>query len=168
MPNPGLPNNTHAASGPYPGYGLQAPSMPHSSSHSGMSGATQIPAGRQRTQNESDDEGHPESHDGDVRAKGPPSRSYSSGGSRTGRSSRRQTVAPPVREPQLPTFPCRHPECIALVTSDVSARLGGFCSNTHMWMAIHDGIATQCSRCKQRVCLEGWKYCSAECANRRH
>ena len=81
----------------------------------------------------SDAEGYPENHDGDVRAKGPPSRSFFSGGSKTRGSSRRQTVELPVRESQLPTYPCRFPGCTASVRSDVAARLGGFCCDTHMW-----------------------------------
>ncbi|KAH9169656.1 hypothetical protein EDB89DRAFT_1983538 [Lactarius sanguifluus] len=66
----------------------------------------------------------------------------------------------------LPTsFPCRFPGCLALVTSDVVARLGGFCSNSHMQLAIHNGLAIRCPRCQQRVCPEGLKYCSRQCAN---
>lgn len=135
---------------------------------------------------------YPARRDGDGRAKSPPSRPFFAGTLRMTRSSqeqtperqvresrlarffsavfrmpfRRQTVQQhTVREPQLPTFPCRYPECLASVRGDVAARLGGFCGDTHMWMAIHEGIATHCPRCQQRVCPEGKNFCSAQCAN---
>ena len=48
---------------------------------------------------------------------------------------RQQTVQQQytVREPHMPMFPCRYPECLASVRGDAAARLGGFCSDTHMW-----------------------------------
>jgi hypothetical protein len=132
--------------------------------------------------------------DGNVRVKSPPSRPFFAGSLRMTRPSQQQTPARQaresrlarfflavfrmprpfrrqtvqqhtVREPQLPTSPCRYPECPTPVGGDLPARLGGFCCDTHMWMAIHEGIATHCSRCQQRVCPEGRNFCSAQCAN---
>jgi hypothetical protein len=47
MPAPGLPHDTHVAPGPYLSYAPQAPSISQSRSHSGISGASQIPTDRQ-------------------------------------------------------------------------------------------------------------------------
>ncbi|KAH9021555.1 hypothetical protein EDB85DRAFT_2278409 [Lactarius pseudohatsudake] len=63
-------------------------------------------------------------------------------------------------EPQNATSPCRLPECAYLITVAVAARLGGFCSDSHMWTAINWGIATLCPRCKGRACPEGRALCS--------
>jgi hypothetical protein len=67
---------------------------------------------------------------------------------------------------QAPIFPCRLPGCQVPIPSDIATRHGGFCCDTHMWMAVHNGIATQCPRC-QRVCPEGQRFCGASCANGR-
>ncbi|KAH8979755.1 hypothetical protein EDB92DRAFT_1902972 [Lactarius akahatsu] len=158
----------HVASRQSPNYHLEAPDTPYSLSHSGVSGATQtwIPPAPPRNQDDSSDE---EIYEDDeafrntgLLAKSPPSRSFFS---RTKRPSRKQTLEYPVREPKLDTYPCRFPKCPASVKSDVAARLGGFCCDTHMLLAIHNGIAMRCSRCQQRVCPEGSKYCSGQCAN---
>jgi len=155
---------------PSPSYYSREPDATHVLSHSVVSGAAQISPARQRNQDDSDDEDDsvcPAMHNGDsLLAKSPPNLPFFSGGFKLPRLSRKQTLEHPVREPELPTFPCRHPECPASVRSDVAARLGGFCCDNHMWMAIHNGIATKCPRC-QRVCPEGSKYCSARCANGR-
>jgi len=67
---------------------------------------------------------------------------------------------------QLPTSRCRYHGCHAPVGGDVAVRLGGFCSDAHMSLAIHNGTATQCHRSHcQRVCPVGSEYCSAPCAN---
>ncbi|KAH9005404.1 hypothetical protein EDB86DRAFT_1441050 [Lactarius hatsudake] len=145
-----------------------APDTPYSHSHSGVSGATQtwISPTPPRNQDDSSDE---EIYEDDeafrnagLLAKSPPSRSFFS---RTKRPSRKQTLEYPVREPKLDIYPCRYPGCPAPVRSDVAARLGGFCCDTQMLLAIHNGIAMRCSRCQQRVCPEGSKYCSGQCAN---
>ncbi|KAH9053044.1 hypothetical protein EDB87DRAFT_1654922 [Lactarius vividus] len=151
-----------------PGYHLEAPDIPYSLSHSGVSGATQTwtPPAHQRNQDDSSDEEIYEEDEAfrnaGLLSKSPPSRSFFT---RTTRPSRKQTLEHPVREPKLDTYPCRFPQCPAAVKSDVAARLGGFCCDTHMLLAIHNGIAMRCSRCKQRVCPEGSKYCSGQCAN---
>jgi len=80
-------------------------------------------------------------------------------------SRRTHTPEHTVREPRLAAFRCRYPGCTDSVRSDEAARLGGFCGDTHMWRAIYEGIAQQCPRCLQRVCPEGWNFCSAWCAN---
>ncbi len=79
-----------------------------------------------------DDRGYPVKHDGDVLAKSPPSHPFFSGVFRMPRPFRNQTLEHPVQEHQLATFPCRLPRCPASVRSDVAARLGGFCCDTHM------------------------------------
>ncbi|KAH9021554.1 hypothetical protein EDB85DRAFT_2000024 [Lactarius pseudohatsudake] len=74
----------------------------------------------------------------------------------------------PKPEPEPATFRCRLPQCQAEITGHVAARLSGFCSHTHMQLAIHMRMAKQCSRCGLRACPEGQAFCSAEeCANRR-
>ncbi|KAI9452875.1 hypothetical protein BJY52DRAFT_891451 [Lactarius psammicola] len=69
--------------------------------------------------------------------------------------------------PQNSTSRCRLPDCQASITDAVAARLGGFCCDSHMWIAIHSGIASLCPECKRRACPEGQTFCSAECAKGR-
>ncbi|KAH9025118.1 hypothetical protein EDB85DRAFT_1984976 [Lactarius pseudohatsudake] len=150
----------------YPGYHHpQAPDIPYSLPHSGVSGAAHTWIPHMRNQDDSSDE---ESYvddegprDGGMLAKSPPTPSIYS---KTTPAPREQAQTYSVLDPQLDTYDCRYPGCTALVRSDEAARLGGFCCDTHMLMAIHNGIAIRCSGCQQRVCPEGTKYCSGQCA----
>jgi hypothetical protein len=75
----------------------------------------------------------PAMQDGDGLAWSPPNLPFSGGGFKWPRPSRKQERT--VRESHLPvpTIRCRYPGCQASVRSDVAARLGGFCCDTHMW-----------------------------------
>ncbi|KAH9005400.1 hypothetical protein EDB86DRAFT_1440804 [Lactarius hatsudake] len=169
-----------------PGYHhQQAPDIPYSLPHSGVSGAapTWIPHTRNRAcaptayhpslpngdvngveDDSSDEEIYVDDEarrDGGMLAKSPPTPSIYS---KTTPPPSEQAQTYSVLDPQLDTYDCRYPGCTAPVRSDEAARLGGFCCDTHMLMAIHNGIAIRCSRCQQRVCPEGTKYCSGQCA----
>ncbi|KAI9443914.1 hypothetical protein H4582DRAFT_1917721 [Lactarius indigo] len=120
----------------YQGYHPEASDIPYSLPHSGVSGATQTWAPASAHQRNQDDSSDEEIYEDDeafrsdgLLAKSPPSRSFFS---RTARPSRKQTLEHPVRDPKLDSYPCRYPGCPALVRSDVAARLGGFCCDTHM------------------------------------
>ncbi|KAF8267024.1 hypothetical protein EI94DRAFT_1731557 [Lactarius quietus] len=157
---------------PSPNYSSREPVTPHLQSYSMVSGPAHSPATYQRNLDDSDDEIYDDAegsatHNGELLAKSPPTRSIFSGFSLS-RPSRRQTVDRPVQRAQLPSSPCRFPECQASVRSDVAARLGGFCCDSHMRSAIYNGLATQCPRDRcQRVCPAGSTFCSAQCANGR-
>lgn len=68
-----------------------------------------------------------------------------------------------VQLPQRTTFICRLPGCQQSPAVESATRFGGFCGDSHMWLAMRDGVATQC-RCKRWACPEGQAFC-ASCAN---
>lgn len=63
MSSPGLYGDSQVSRGHYPNSDLQAPVMSLSQSHPGMPGATLIPSGRRRNQDDSDDERDWNDHD---------------------------------------------------------------------------------------------------------
>jgi hypothetical protein len=169
MPAPGLPHDTHVAPGPYLSYAPQAPSISQSRSHSGISGASQIPTDRQGYRDDYVEDWV--DHDisgtqgGSPLAKGPPNppvagmQKKKQGNHKKPPPNRTQTAPVPG-----PIFRCRR--CLASITGEIAARFSGFCCDSHMWAAIHDRTAMLCPGCKVRACPEGRTYCSAECANR--
>ncbi|KAI9452874.1 hypothetical protein BJY52DRAFT_891414 [Lactarius psammicola] len=179
MPIPGLRNDTQLSPGPYPSHTLQTSILSHSQSHPGMSGSTQtlIPADCQRnleddSDHEEDEDGYDISamHDGGTRPKGPLDSDYSVTGIHKIKKLLNRRKKPPIRTQTLPmvtpvsghTFLCRW--CQAPTTDAIAARYGGFCSDGHMLIAIHNRIATRCPICQERACPELLAFCSAACA----
>ncbi|KAH9169661.1 hypothetical protein EDB89DRAFT_1983576 [Lactarius sanguifluus] len=117
-----------------PGYHhSQAPDIPYSLPHSGVSGAAQTWIPHKRNQDDSSDEDiyvdDEAPRDGGVLPKSPPTLPIYS---KTTPAPREQAQTYSVLDPQLDTYDCRYPGCTVPVRSDEAARLGGFCCDAHM------------------------------------
>ncbi|KAI9443917.1 hypothetical protein H4582DRAFT_1917754 [Lactarius indigo] len=154
MPIPELHNDTNVDPGLPPSYTLQAPSISHTQSYPGMSGAPQIPVDRHRHQYDSYNGGdwvNPDNsatHSGGLTPKSPPSRPIvgalaPNSGPRNhsglvqrlfnrGNQPQNQTTtpAPPATAPR-PATRCRLPGCSTIITGDVATRWNGFCCTSH-------------------------------------
>ncbi|KAH9053042.1 hypothetical protein EDB87DRAFT_1713014 [Lactarius vividus] len=72
-------------------------------------------------------------------------------GSGLAKSSSKAFKTPPPTQMQT----TEHTARVSQLPTRRSAHLGGFCGDSHMWMEIRDGVATQCPRCQQRAYSEG-------------